>query len=370
MPGSIMFGGRRRGGDQEMGETLMRNSELETVVGAGIAGSFVFRQATRSPPLRVSPPSPSIATPAATAPATGKPSDRASGAVVIRPEMQMDSYFYAGCFHDEVPFYPHGAAPPSPELPFGLIASPGEPEPPFAPTAAALQNQNYSVSGTELLLQSMGAGATHVSGGDAHVHTQVFDDTLSGRMGGGRDQDQTMGEEGEDEPRQQRRQEPAGATVESSRGFRHMMRERQRREKLSQSYADLYAMVAARSKGDKNSIVQSAAIYIHELRGAREQLRRRNEELKARILGHDAGRQCVKVQFEVDEPASAVDSMISALRRLKGMDVRARGIRSTMSGRRLWTEMNVETTVGKRMHKQLSGLRQQLDELVKSSASS
>ncbi|KAK8444188.1 hypothetical protein SEVIR_9G096400v4 [Setaria viridis] len=259
--------------------------------------------------------------------------------------MQMDSYFYAGCFHDEVPFYPHGAAPPSPELPFGLIASPGEPEPPFAPTAAALQNQNYSVSGTELLLQSMGAGATHVSGGDAHVHTQVFDDTLSGRMGGGRDQDQTMGEEGEDEPRQQRRQEPAGATVESSRGFRHMMRERQRREKLSQSYADLYAMVAARSKGDKNSIVQSAAIYIHELRGAREQLRRRNEELKARILGHDAGRQCVKVQFEVDEPASAVDSMISALRRLKGMDVRARGIRSTMSGRRLWTEMNVETTV-------------------------
>jgi len=36
--------------------------------------------------------------------------------------------------------------------------------------------------------------------------------------------------------------------VESSRGFRHMMRERQRREKLSQSYADLYAMVAPRSK--------------------------------------------------------------------------------------------------------------------------
>lgn len=42
-----MFGGRRRGGDQEMGETLMRNSELETVVGAGIAGSFVFRYSTK-----------------------------------------------------------------------------------------------------------------------------------------------------------------------------------------------------------------------------------------------------------------------------------------------------------------------------------
>lgn len=263
----------------------------------------------------------------------------------MTPEMQMDSYFYSSCFQDEVPFYPHGGVPPSPELPFGLIASPGEPaEPPFAPTPAAFQNDNYSVSGPELLLQSMGAVAPHVSGvgAIAHHHAQVVD----ALGGGGCEQDQAMGGEGgQDEPRHQQRRQPAGAAVESSRGFRHMMRERQRREKLSQSYADLYAMVAARSKGDKNSIVQSAAIYIHELRGAREQLRRRNEELRARILGHDAARQCVKVQFEVDEPASAVDSMIGALRRLKGMDVRARGIRSTMSGRRLWTEMNVETTV-------------------------
>lgn len=38
------------------------------------------------------------------------------------------------------------------------------------------------------------------------------------------------------------------AAVESSRGFRHMIRERQRREKLSQSYADLYAMLSSRSK--------------------------------------------------------------------------------------------------------------------------
>ncbi|CAN6322659.1 unnamed protein product [Urochloa humidicola] len=246
--------------------------------------------------------------------------------------MQMDSYFYSGFFHDEAPFYPHGGVPPSPELPFGLIASPGEPEPPFPPAPApappmpaAFQDYPVGTSGPEPMLPA-------VSGGGASVHGQVFDQTM-----------------GEQEPQRRRQQQPAaaggGAAVESSRGFRHMMRERQRREKLSQSYADLYAMVAARSKGDKNSIVQSAAIYIHELRGAREQLRRRNEELKARIMGHDARQQCVKVQFEVDEPASAVDSMIGALRRLKGMDVRARGIRSTMSGSRLWTEMNVETTI-------------------------
>ena len=259
--------------------------------------------------------------------------------------MQMDSYFYAGFFHDEAPLYPHGAVPPSPELPFGLIASPGEPAPPFqppeAPRPAAFQD--YSVAGPELLPPAVGAGEPHYGSAGASVHMRVVD--ALGGMGGDPVHDQTMGEEWKEEPRRQRQQQPAGAAVESSRGFRHMMRERQRREKLSQSYADLYAMVAARSKGDKNSIVQSAAIYIHELKGAREQLLRRNEELKAQILGHDARQQCVKVQFEVDEPASAIDSMIGALRRLKGMDVRARGIRSTMSGRRLWTEMNVETTV-------------------------
>ncbi|TVU45121.1 hypothetical protein EJB05_04594 [Eragrostis curvula] len=124
-----------------------------------------------------------------------------------------------------------------------------------------------------------------------------------------------------------------------------MMRERQRREKLSQSYADLYAMVAARSKGDKNSIVQSAAMYIHELKGAREQLQQRNEELKARILGHDARQPTVKVDFEVNDPAAGVDSMVGALRRLKSMGVKARGIRSSMGGGRLWTEMNIETTI-------------------------
>uniref|UniRef100_A0A0E0P129 BHLH domain-containing protein n=1 Tax=Oryza rufipogon TaxID=4529 RepID=A0A0E0P129_ORYRU len=98
-------------------------------------------------------------------------------------------------------------------------------------------------------------------------------------------------------------------------------------------------------RGDKNSIVQSAAIYIHELKVARDQLQRRNEELKAQIMGHDEQQPCVTVQFEVDEPSSSIDSMIAALRRLKGMSVKARGIRSSMSGNRLWTEMNVETTI-------------------------
>ncbi|KAG8098095.1 hypothetical protein GUJ93_ZPchr0013g37807 [Zizania palustris] len=242
--------------------------------------------------------------------------------------MQMESYY--GAFHDEATFFfPHGVGQPtSPELPFGLIASP-EPE----ARQGAFQQYGGAVA------TGVRAAAAAAAGTGTNIHRRVMD--VLGRMGARAAV--VEGEEEEEEERRRRR--PQGGDVESSRGFRHMMRERQRREKLSQSYADLYSMVSSRSKGDKNSIVQSAAIYIHELKGARDQLQRRNEELKAKIMGHDAQQQCVKVQFEVDEPSSSVDSMIGALRRLKGMNVKTRGIRSSLSGNKLWTEMNVETTV-------------------------
>jgi hypothetical protein len=48
--------------------------------------------------------------------------------------------------------------------------------------------------------------------------------------------------------RNMKRETRESGAAESSRGFRHMIRERQRREKLSQSYADLYAMLSSRSK--------------------------------------------------------------------------------------------------------------------------
>ncbi|XP_020089724.1 transcription factor BHLH148 isoform X1 [Ananas comosus] len=131
--------------------------------------------------------------------------------------------------------------------------------------------------------------------------------------------------------------------VEWSRGFRHMMRERQRREKLSQSYADLHSILSTRSKGDKNSIVQSAALYIRELKGVRNELQRRNEEFKARLVGDDANVEGVKVKFEVANPSSTIDSMIGALRCLKNMDVKARAMRSNFSGHVLLTVMSIET---------------------------
>lgn len=125
--------------------------------------------------------------------------------------MQMDSYYY-GAFQDEIPgFYPHAAAP---ELPFGLDA------PPLLDTPPCVMDGFH---------EYYGAAAGAAQGSD-----------------GGMEMDRDQCQVREEEEGEKRRHQ-AGA-VESSRGFRHMMRERQRREKLSQSYADLYAMVAARSK--------------------------------------------------------------------------------------------------------------------------
>ncbi|KAM3277973.1 hypothetical protein ACQJBY_045693 [Aegilops geniculata] len=237
--------------------------------------------------------------------------------------MQMDSYY----FHDDAHFFAGCGVPGSPEMPFAdLIASLSEPLPEVVESQSAFREYR----GVGLELPGTARGGT---GNGINIHRRMMG--VLGRMG--------PGAEEQEEQRSQHQQQAAGA-VESSRGFRHMMRERQRREKLSQSYADLYAMVSSRSK-DKNSIVQSAAVYIHELKVAKEQLQRRNDELKAKILGHDAQQQCVKVQFEVDEPSSSIDSMIGALRRLKSMNVKTRGIHSTLSGQRLTTEMNVETTI-------------------------
>ncbi|EMS63808.1 Transcription factor bHLH92 [Triticum urartu] len=267
--------------------------------------------------------------------------------------MQMDSYY----FHDDAHFFAGCGVPGSPDLPFAdLIASLWEPLPEVASQSACRQYR-----GVGLELPGTARGGT---GNGINIHRRMMD--VLGRMGPAT----------EEEERPQHQQQQAAGAVESSRGFRHMMRERQRREKLSQSYADLHAMVSSRSKvlrpsapavlphsislvlechvlnervmplqQDKNSIVQSAAVYIHELKVAKEQLQRRNDELKAKILGHDAQQQCVKVQFEVDEPSSSIDSMIGALTRLKSMNVKTRGIHSILSGQRLTTEMNVETTI-------------------------
>jgi len=122
--------------------------------------------------------------------------------------------------------------------------------------------------------------------------------------------------------------------------------ERKRRhgdEQRSRFYVLLRSRGYLVAKGDKNSIVQSAALYIRELKGVRDELQRRNEEFKARLVGDDANVEGVKVKFEVANPSSTIDSMIGALRCLKNMDVKARAMRSNFSGHVLLTVMSIET---------------------------
>ncbi|XP_020089731.1 transcription factor BHLH148 isoform X2 [Ananas comosus] len=111
----------------------------------------------------------------------------------------------------------------------------------------------------------------------------------------------------------------------------------------SRGYLVASAILGTQAKGDKNSIVQSAALYIRELKGVRNELQRRNEEFKARLVGDDANVEGVKVKFEVANPSSTIDSMIGALRCLKNMDVKARAMRSNFSGHVLLTVMSIET---------------------------
>ncbi|PKA47169.1 Transcription factor bHLH92 [Apostasia shenzhenica] len=125
------------------------------------------------------------------------------------------------------------------------------------------------------------------------------------------------------------------------REFRHMMRERQRRERLSQSYADLHYVLSPRTKADKNSVVQSAATMLRDLKGVKERLQRRNEELVSSIRPvagatpperAPAGDKTDRFEVRVESQDSSIDSMISALRCLQGTGVKTKAIQLKIAG--------------------------------------
>ncbi|KAG6538469.1 transcription factor BHLH148-like [Zingiber officinale] len=130
--------------------------------------------------------------------------------------------------------------------------------------------------------------------------------------------------------------------TESSRGFRDMMRERQRRESLSQSYADLRSILSSKTKGDKVSIVQEAGEHLEELQKAREKLRRRNKELEMAALRNFAtGPKAPSIEVCVTNSSSTIDSMISALRCLKQMELEVTAVRSSSGGRDWSMEVSI-----------------------------
>ncbi|XP_074558102.1 transcription factor BHLH148-like [Curcuma longa] len=190
---------------------------------------------------------------------------------------------------------------------------------------------------------------------------QMMKCSTSGTGGGGRNIHRRVVEMLKSIPKAE---EQTPSPVATSRGFRHMMRERQRREKLSQSYADLYSMIASRSKRDKNSIIQSATQYVRELKGVKKALQNRNEELKARILGSD---EVATIKISVENPSSPIDSMIGALRCLQTMGVTAKAVHSDLSHSEFSAAMGIDTNgkiaaadVEKAMEKVLMEVEKQL----------
>ncbi|CAL4954282.1 unnamed protein product [Urochloa decumbens] len=142
----------------------------------------------------------------------------------------------------------------------------------------------------------------------------------------------------------------------SSSRFRHITRERLRRERLSQGFADLHALLppGASSKGAKNDIIGAAAGYIRELEGRKERLRARNQELLERAASQWMGgarnaggdMAVVKVRAESGDHATAVDAFETVLRRLKAMgELRVTAIRSCFSAGGMWMDVGVEGQV-------------------------
>ncbi|KAK1272067.1 hypothetical protein QJS04_geneDACA013135 [Acorus gramineus] len=134
-------------------------------------------------------------------------------------------------------------------------------------------------------------------------------------------------------------------TARSGRCYQHKIRERQRRVKLGQSYSDLHAMLPPGSKASKNAIVQIAAAYVRRLEGSKAELRRRNDELMTMLRERNERAETAKIRVCVSNPSSKIDSMIGALRCLKGMNVGARTVRARFDGAELAATIDVQTKV-------------------------
>lgn len=84
-----------------------------------------------------------------------------------------------------------------------------------------------------------------------------------------------------------------------------------------------------------------------ELKGVKEELLRRNEELKVRSARKSDLEGGVKIKIRVGNPASTLDSMIGALHCLKEMNVKATAIQTEFFGHELTAIMTIETKVSK-----------------------
>lgn len=161
---------------------------------------------------------------------------------------------------------------------------------------------------------------------------------------------------------EQQQAAPSGGSAR----FRHIMRERLRRERLSQGYADLQAILptgASLSKGGKNTIVAAAANYIRELEGRKGWLCAQNELLERTTPKPGAG-MVVKVRAE-SELGSTVDVFEAVLRRLKAMDeLQVTAIQSWFGAGGMWMDVAVESKISSReVDKAITNALKELQEI-------
>ncbi|KAK9146483.1 hypothetical protein Sjap_006386 [Stephania japonica] len=120
--------------------------------------------------------------------------------------------------------------------------------------------------------------------------------------------------------------------VEDDRSYRHMMNERFRRHRQKESYLALHSILPSRTKVDKSSIAKTAAAHIRETREIRDELMKKNWEIREKMLEieGDKAEEMTRMNIGVKSPR-AIESLVVVLKCLKGLELKARAVRSEFS---------------------------------------
>ncbi|XP_055811928.1 transcription factor bHLH92 [Solanum dulcamara] len=140
-----------------------------------------------------------------------------------------------------------------------------------------------------------------------------------------------------------------GMKMDREKVHKHMIKERVRREKLKQSYLDLYKLLPMGTKSEKNAIVQTAARRIEELQKYKENLKKRNDELQMILAQSDQKEEefdKAKIKAKVGYPICGVDSMLEVLKCLKNCGTKANSIQSSFSHQEFSTLIEIQTKSG------------------------
>ncbi|PIA45214.1 hypothetical protein AQUCO_01700627v1 [Aquilegia coerulea] len=127
---------------------------------------------------------------------------------------------------------------------------------------------------------------------------------------------------------------------EKERNYRHMVKERLRRNKQKQTYVALHSMLPPGTKNDKNSVLQMAALHLQELKGLKEELKKNLSHLNERAI-----QETTTIHLRWPFPSSGIDSMIGVLTCLKSMGLKARTIRSEFSVGEFYSVLEIEQKV-------------------------